>query len=1328
MHCIARGQTSYTYSYWLDNDYTTLKKVNASSSKWHIDLDMSQKAGSLHSLHLQVADKSGNLSSPMTRFFIIEPMKSGTSANVWFDNNPSTMKSLSIDGNVMWVDAKDLPDGFHLLHVQVNGSAPSSPQTSMFIKVPQTQGVDYMTCLLYVDDTLFKQEKVPATGGVVNWSVDADSLSQGLHKANVVVVTPSGAATSAYSAFFLRVPNATEFAAMKCYYAIDGHDMTSATGTVSNGLFHFDLDLSELEDGLHSITYMLNDGKGMGTSTNTQFFMKTPLGGYGIIQYMYWLNDHYDNAVVKIVDPRQKNIKLISLLPMPNEPIHSDCFHFETTGGKPTVYAKNIFHIRFHDAAGYFADSDRPFIDYSVKQEVTGATPLDRLKTNTISTPGDNQIHWFSFNAELGDTTAFKASQATTIQVFAPDGEEVYSVSGSESVTFGGIHTWQEGTYYVALHDVTGSKPTVSLDFMHLAKYDVVRQDVNVVGNGGISTITFDGNGFKDLYAVTLYNSKGDSIKAEAIGFQNDAVVSLTFDFTDAATGVYDAVFHFTTENKKFKNIVTVEEAKDIELALDVKYPSTFLRGTSTTYTITVTNKGNSTAYDVPMEIYLSAGDSFANISSVKFKDENGKQFNNFTLADIDIAETDSIDEETMAYLEDFVNELNGLQSFIVTTDSISGSEYGFTDQLLTIAPRSSQTFYVEIKSSAAVKLNVRIPGDWITVHSESEVAKARSQKSKASESNLCCVKEKWECTVNIVANVVGMIPIAGCVSALVDEAFFNTYGILCADGESSSEKFTEFYASMNRDKEKHKAAIGRSVDGLIGCVSGFIGKLIKNLAKKLRDTKKARDATHLSRATALEAGENAKNNAAYCQKKADEFFAKGDYDNYTTWQNAADNAIKDVNKYAAEESRLYREAQELDQEIGRLTREIDDVKSQLSDMISAFKNGVSALKEKSKCYQAWRWAEDNCPPKPKNGGGSSTPVASSDPNDIYGYMAESGSNAVKDGLTDVYYRIEFENDTAFATAPAHDIWLTDTLDASKFDLSTFKPTRIKIGEKTAELTGEQNFVTTVDMRPGINAIAQVEGTYDRQKGIARWHISSLDPMTMEPTKYVQDGVLPVNTDGRGLGEVMYDISLKPGLVHGTEIKNRAGIVFDTNDVIMTPTWTNTIDRVKPESRIVDATLNEGGETAAISIEASDEGSGPWRYDVYVQYGSGAWFLAAENVPADTVATVKLYDGIEHHFYSVARDMAGNVEQKEAPHAEFTLTVSEREHGDVNGDGAIDVADIADIIDTMARGTYRVHADANNDGAVDVADIAEVISIMAARARAAAAEAEALEE
>ena len=52
--------------------------------------------------------------------------------------------------------------------------------------------------------------------------------------------------------------------------------------------------------------------------------------------------------------------------------------------------------------------------------------------------------------------------------------------------------------------------------------------------------------------------------------------------------------------------------------------------------------------------------------------------------------------------------------------------------------------------------------------------------------------------------------------------------------------------------------------------------------------------------------------------------------------------------------------------------------------------------------------------------------------------------------------------------------------------------------------------------------------------------------------------------------------------------------------------------------------------------------------------------------------------------------------------------------GDANGDGKVDVADIATIISIMA-GTVpsTVNADANGDGKVDVADIATVISIMA---------------
>ena len=63
---------------------------------------------------------------------------------------------------------------------------------------------------------------------------------------------------------------------------------------------------------------------------------------------------------------------------------------------------------------------------------------------------------------------------------------------------------------------------------------------------------------------------------------------------------------------------------------------------------------------------------------------------------------------------------------------------------------------------------------------------------------------------------------------------------------------------------------------------------------------------------------------------------------------------------------------------------------------------------------------------------------------------------------------------------------------------------------------------------------------------------------------------------------------------------------------------------------------------------------------------------------------------------------------------------SDNTYGDVNGDGAVDVADIATIIDVMAGhgdAATKNRADVNCDGSVDVADIASVIDKMAASSR-----------
>ena len=67
----------------------------------------------------------------------------------------------------------------------------------------------------------------------------------------------------------------------------------------------------------------------------------------------------------------------------------------------------------------------------------------------------------------------------------------------------------------------------------------------------------------------------------------------------------------------------------------------------------------------------------------------------------------------------------------------------------------------------------------------------------------------------------------------------------------------------------------------------------------------------------------------------------------------------------------------------------------------------------------------------------------------------------------------------------------------------------------------------------------------------------------------------------------------------------------------------------------------------------------------------------------------------------------------------FSKIVEEEDEkmGDANGDGVVDVADIAAVINIMAKGLSDKAADVNGDGVVDVADIAAIINIMAANAR-----------
>ena len=91
---------------------------------------------------------------------------------------------------------------------------------------------------------------------------------------------------------------------------------------------------------------------------------------------------------------------------------------------------------------------------------------------------------------------------------------------------------------------------------------------------------------------------------------------------------------------------------------------------------------------------------------------------------------------------------------------------------------------------------------------------------------------------------------------------------------------------------------------------------------------------------------------------------------------------------------------------------------------------------------------------------------------------------------------------------------------------------------------------------------------------------------------------------------------------------------------------------------------------------------------------------------------VTIYKG----WKGLTMPISGITDEEKEHNNSVAKTIVEGAFGDVNGDGSVDVADIAAIISVMAGEETDFDAnsaDVNGDGAVNVADIATVISAMA---------------
>jgi hypothetical protein len=301
------------------------------------------------------------------------------------------------------------------------------------------------------------------------------------------------------------------------------------------------------------------------------------------------------------------------------------------------------------------------------------------------------------------------------------------------------------------------------------------------------------------------------------------------------------------------------------------------------------------------------------------------------------------------------------------------------------------------------------------------------------------------------------------------------------------------------------------------------------------------------------------------------------------------------------------------------------------------------ALPTAMKSSELFQWIS-KCMPALSTAWTRSVVVVARDPNAKVG-TSGSGTPRHAPGRDGVTYGVFFEN-LETASASAQDVVVTDQLDTSKFDLTTFALGPISFGSQVVTPPpGLKHHVTSVDLRPSQNLLVKVDAELDVVIGLVTWRLSAVDPDTGKPPQDALAGFLPPNTTPpNGEGSVVFTVAPIAGLTTGAEIRNKARIVFDANDPIDTAEWLNTLDNDNPASVIQPALAEVQSETTfQVCWAGADRGAGVLNYTIYVSEDNGPASIWLQNTTM-TCGKYKGTPGKSYSFYSVARDQVGNVE------------------------------------------------------------------------------------
>lgn len=331
--------------------------------------------------------------------------------------------------------------------------------------------------------------------------------------------------------------------------------------------------------------------------------------------------------------------------------------------------------------------------------------------------------------------------------------------------------------------------------------------------------------------------------------------------------------------------------------------------------------------------------------------------------------------------------------------------------------------------------------------------------------------------------------------------------------------------------------------------------------------------------------------------------------------------------------------------------------------------------------------------------------VGSYDPNEMIGPAGYDDEAHYIQPIHEMAYTITYENKST-ATAPAHEVYVNNKLDLSKFDAETFGFTSFGWADTTIVVGGSMTKEFTRDIKYKVkdqDIIVRITGTFDQNTGEANWSMISLDKNGKEIEDPDLGYLLPNNDSHVGEGFVTYSINHKPNSANASTISNKAVIIFDANAPIETNTFVNTFDTDYPTSHITGVVRN--GSKMTVKFEGSDATSGIESYNLYGFTDGGEAELLFSGIISNEFE-FETEGKPTKALCVIAKDNVGWFEPKDIK--------PEYLPGDANGDGVVDNKDLTAIAHYIVTGDAKdislVNADANGDQKVNVADIVFIVN------------------